>query len=150
MNLIIIVVLLIIIGIFLNRKRFIEGYTECIKQRASSMNNLYYNQKFMELLNAPPIELANKAYKLNIPLKDIKYDLNNNKNDLIFKVLNKGNFVFKTKDSKTKESKTKDSKTTESKTTESKTKTPKKEKRKAYRRRNIVGYNPRVEKLHYF
>ena len=71
--------LFILLLIFLNKKmNHIEGYTNCNKQPALRLFSIHFNQQFGELSILNNLDLANRAYRANIPLKTIRLKINVN------------------------------------------------------------------------
>ena len=90
-----IICIFIILLIFLN-KRFkkIEGYTNCIREPSTRLFSFHFNQRFNELSILRNIDLGNRAYKLNIPLNEIKELIHKDKEKLIFKIMLKEEVVL--------------------------------------------------------
>tara|TARA_B100001094_G_C17734895_1_gene578400 strand:- start:35 stop:466 length:432 start_codon:yes stop_codon:yes gene_type:complete len=90
-----IICIFIILLIFLN-KRFkkIEGYTNCIREPSTRLFSFHFNQRFNELSILRNIDLGNRAYKLNIPLNEIKELIHKDKEKLIFKIMLKEETIF--------------------------------------------------------
>lgn len=81
--------------IFLSKRmKQMEGYTNCIKRPAKRLFSFHFNQKFNELSILNNIDLGNRAYKLNIPLSEIKKLLYKDKDKLIFQIMLKENNLF--------------------------------------------------------
>ena len=90
-----IICMFIILLIFLN-KRFkkTEGYTNCIREPSTRLFSFHFNQRFNELSILRNIDLGNRAYKLNIPLNEIKELIHKDKEKLIFKIMLKEETIF--------------------------------------------------------
>ena len=81
--------------IFLSKRiKQMEGYTNCIKRPAKRLFSFHFNQKFNELSILNNIDLGNRAYKLNIPLPEIKNLLYKDKDKLIFQIMLKEKNLF--------------------------------------------------------
>tara|TARA_Y100000389_G_scaffold172064_1_gene180244 strand:+ start:1140 stop:1499 length:360 start_codon:yes stop_codon:yes gene_type:complete len=71
-----------------------EGYTNCIKKPARQLFSFHFNHKFNELSILNNVDLGNRAYKLNIPLPEIKELLHKDKDKLIFQIMLKEERIF--------------------------------------------------------
>ena len=118
--------------IFLSKRmKQMEGYTNCIKKPAKRLFSFHFNHKFNELSILNNVDLGNRAYKLNIPLPEIKELLHKDKDKLIFKIMLKEERIFDLKEELEKRKQK----------VETVNKQPTGTPRKKYRLRQIDGYD---------
>lgn len=119
--------------IFLSKRmKQMEGYTNCIKKPAKRLFSFHFNHKFNELSILNNVDLGNRAYKLNIPLPEIKELLYKDKDKLIFQIMLKEERIFDLKEELEQRKKQK---------VETVNKEPMGPLRKIYRVRQIDGYD---------
>jgi hypothetical protein len=116
--------------IFLSKRmKQMEGYTNCIKNPAKRLFSFHFNHKFNELSILNNVDLGNRAYKLNIPLSEIKKLLHKDKDKLIFQIMLKEKRLFDLK------------KELEQRKKQNEIKKPKETPKKKYKFREINGYD---------
>ena len=87
--------LCVLLLIFLNRNiKRIEGYTSCNKRPSIQLFSIHFNHQFNELSILSDIDLANRAYKINIPLQTIKQLIKKDKQQLIYMIMLKEKTLF--------------------------------------------------------
>jgi hypothetical protein len=89
-------IFLIFISIYIFQSSNVtEGYTNCIRKIPIKLYSFHYQQQWNELSHLPNIDLANRAYRVNIPLSVINENIRKNKSKLILLVINNENRLFK-------------------------------------------------------
>lgn len=137
-----IICMFILLLIFLN-KRFkkIEGYTNCIREPSTRLFSFHFNQRFNELSILRNIDLGNRAYKLNIPLNEIKELIHKDKEKLIFKIMLKEETIFDLKKELESRKKQSESRKKQSESRKKSSGTPSKIFKPLTYQRNIMGFN---------
>ena len=95
MDLVLCMFLVFILLLFLNIKLVnVEGYTSCIRKPSMRLYSAHFTHQFNELSILNNIDLANRAYRLHIPLKDIKDLIQKDKQKLIHMIMSKEISLF--------------------------------------------------------